>query len=452
MDMASAAATTFSAAMSSKPMRLFQWATVAICMLILVCDGIDLQLLGIIAPLVIKAFGVTKTTFGIATGAALIGFGVGAAAGGKLGDGVGRRYALALAAFIFALATVGASLADGVWTLAIWRAAAGLGFGAAYANAIAMAGEWVPERLRPVTVATLSVGTPLGGSVVGWVAPGLAEVYGWRGTFVAFGGATLLLVIVILLSLRDSPSFLLAKGKSEAASRAARRVLDEDVTLAPEQHQIEVNAGAAMRVLDRANTRFNFGVGIAFAACALCAYGILTWTTTLLTAHGFTLPQAGNAVSIAGITSMVGSVLAGMFSRHFGTRIVMAVISATLFVNMATLGFVLETLPATPSDQERLLVVSLIGIAGAIFSGGMATMYVIMTAGYPQACRSAGIGFGIFTSRVGAFSASFGGGFLLDIGHGSVVPFFAVLSLGAVLISAGAFVVDRHVMPARTKL
>jgi AAHS family 4-hydroxybenzoate transporter-like MFS transporter len=447
--MASTTATTFSAAMSGKPMRIFQWATVAICMLILVCDGIDLQLLGIIAPLVIKAFGVTKTTFGIATGAALIGFGVGAAAGGKLGDSVGRRYALALAALIFALATIGASWADGVWSLAVWRCAAGLGFGAAYANAIAMAGEWVPERLRPVTVATLSVGTPLGGSVVGWVAPGLAAVYGWRGTFVAFGVATLLLVVVILLSLRDSPSFLLAKGKGEAAARAARRVLDEDVALTPERHEIEAHTGTAMRVLDSANTRFNFGVGVAFAASALCAYGILTWSTTFLTAHGFTLAQAGNAVSIAGITSMVGSVLAGMLSRRFGTRIVMAVISCTLLVNMVAVGFALETLPAMPTEQERLLVVSLIGLAGAIFSASMATMYVIMTTGYPPSCRSAGIGFGIFTSRVGAFAASFGGGWLLDLGHGSVVPFFGVLSLGAVMIGAGAFCIDRHVVGTR---
>lgn len=441
--------TTFSAALAGRPMRVFQWLTVGVCMLILVCDGIDLQLLGIIAPLVTKAFGVTKGTFGIATGAALIGFGVGAAAGGKLGDTVGRRYGLALAALVFALATVGASWADGVWTLALWRAVAGLGFGSAYANAIAMASEWLPERLRPVTVATLSVGTPLGGSVVGWVAPGLAEAYGWRGAFVAFGAATLLLVFVILLCLRDSPSFLLSKGKKDAAARAARRVLDEDVDLVPERHEVEADASVAVGVLDRVNTRFNIGVGIAFAASALCAYGILTWSTSFLATRGFTLPQAGNAVSIAGITSMAGSVLAGMLSRRFGTRPVMTAISGTLLVNMIALGFVLETLPAAPSDAERLLVVALIGLAGAIFSAGMATMYVIMATGYPQSCRSAGIGFGIFTSRVGAFSASFGGGFLLDLGHGSMVPFFAVLSIGAMLVSAGAFIVDRHLPPAR---
>ncbi len=52
-------------------------------------------------------------------------------------------------------------------------------------------------------------------------------------------------------------------------------------------------------------------------------------------------------------------------------------------------------------------------------------------------------------SRVGAVAASGLGGALLDLGHGSVLPFFAVLTLSAVLVSAAALVVDRHVPPSR---
>jgi AAHS family 4-hydroxybenzoate transporter-like MFS transporter len=75
-----------------------------------------------------------------------------------------------------------------------------------------------------------------------------------------------------------------------------------------------------------------------------------------------------------------------------------------------------------------------------------------MAIGYPLSCRSAGIGFGIFMSRVGAISASGFGGALLDLGAGSVVPFFAVLTISAVLIAAAVFVIDRHVPPARPAL
>jgi AAHS family 4-hydroxybenzoate transporter-like MFS transporter len=426
---------------------MFQWAIVAVCMLVLVSDGIDMQLLGIVAPLVIADFGVDRGTFGIAMSAALVGFGLGAWGGGWLGDLIGRRYTLAIAALVFALATVAASQADGVWHMAGWRVLGGLGFGAAYSNALAMAGEWLPERLRPVVISTLSVGTPIGGAVVGWMGPGLAEAYGWRGTFVIFGVATVLLVFIILASLRDSPSFLLSRGKREEAQRAARRVLGEDVELIPERHHTDSEGGVSIGVLHRTNLRLNIGVGLAFAASALCAYAILNWSTTFLTAGGFTLAQAGRAVAVAGITSMLGSVLAGILTRQLGSRLTMALISATLLILMIVLGFVVETLPATPTEQERLLVVVLIGAAAAVFSGGIATMYVVMTFGYPQSCRTAGIGFGIFMSRVGAIAASGLGGAVLEFGDGSVVPFFAILAVSALLIGVALFVIDRHVPP-----
>jgi AAHS family 4-hydroxybenzoate transporter-like MFS transporter len=439
---------TFNDAIAGIPMRTFQWAVVAVCMLVLVSDGIDLQLLGIVAPLVIADFGVDRGTFGIAMSAALIGFGLGAWSGGWLGDAIGRRYTLAIAASLFAIATVAASFAGGVWSMAMWRVIGGIGFGAAYANSLAMAGEWVPERLRPVTVSTLSVGTPIGGTIVGWLGPDLAEAYGWRGTFVTFGAATLLLVLIVLVVLRDSPSFLLARGKKEAAQRAARRVLDEDVELQPERHATDSDAGKSIGVLHRSNLRFNIGVGLAFAASTMCAYAILNWATTFLTASGFTLEQAGNAVSVAGIAAIAGSVAAGLLLRPLGSKRVMIGISVSLAVMMTALGLAVEMLPAAPDLGDRMLVVTLTGAAAALFSASIAGMYVIMIAGYPQSCRSAGIGFGIFLGRVGAISASAFGGALLDFGQGSVVPFFAVLVASAALIAAAALIIGRHVPPA----
>jgi len=440
------AARTFGDALAAQPLRAFQLLTLAVCMGVLVSDGIDMQLLGILAPLVIADFGVDRSTFGIAMSAALVGFGAGAWGGGWLGDRAGRRWALALAALVFALATVGASRAGGVWPLAWWRVVGGLGFGAAYSNTLAMAGEWLPERWRPVALATLSVGTPVGGTVAGWLGPGIAAAHGWRGAFVTFGLATLLLVAIILAALRDSPSFLLARGRRAEAERIARRVLPGDLPLLAETREASSPAG----VLGRENRRFNTGIGLAFAACAVAAYGILNWTTTFLTSHGFSLAEAGRAISIAGLTSMAGSVAAGALTRALGSRRVLLGLATGLFVVLAALAAVVEGLPAVPDAGARLLTVTLIGMAGALFSAGIATMYVVMTFGYPAAYRSAGIGFGIFMSRVGAVAASGFGGVLLEMGHGSVVPFFAVLAAAAAAVGAGALVIDRHV-PARPR-
>ena len=446
--MATIGSTTFSDAISRAPLRMFSIVTFAICMLVLVADGIDAQLLGIVAPKVIEDFGVDRGTFGIAMSAALIGFGLGSWGGGWLGDAIGRRYSLAVAAVVFSMATVAASMADGVWHMAGWRILGGLGFGSAYANAIALASEWLPERWRSVGVTTLSVGTPAGGFVVAAIAPTLVEAYAWRGSFVVFGLSTLVVVVLILGVLRDSPSFLLAHGKREAAQRAARKVLAGDPQLVPEHHDT-AEAGTAIGVLDRSNLRLNLGVGISFAAAALVAYAMLSWTTTMLTAQGFSFEDASYAISVGGITSVFASIATGLIIRWLGSRTVVIGISVTLLATLLALAFVIEGMPATPAASEQRTVVVLVGLAAALFSAAIAAMYAIMTHAYPPSCRSGGIGFGIFMGRVGAVAATAFGGRLLDVGGDSVVPFFAVLSAGAVLSSAAAFIVDRQIPPAR---
>ena len=436
----------FSEAISQRPLAAFSIAVFVVCALVLVCDGMDAQLLGIVAPLVIEEFGTDRATFGIAMSAALVGFGLGSWGGGWLGDRAGRRIALALATIIFSLATIGASWSGDVWQMAAWRLVGGLGFGAAYSNAIALAGEWLPDRWRSIGVTTLAVGTPAGGLVVAALTPTMVEAFGWRGTFVAIGAATFLVVVLILAVLRDSPAYLLARGKPDEAHKAAARILDEPFELAADRQQSQ--STESVGVFDAMNFRLNLGVGIAFAAATLVAYGILNWSTTFLTAKNFTFEQASYAVSVAGLTSIAASIAVGVLVQHFGSRRVLMTISFSLLATLIVLTVVLERLEGIPSDGERLLIVSLIGVAGALFSAAIASFYALMTYAYPSSCRSAGIGFGIFVGRVGAIAASGLGGALIDLGEGSLLPFFAVLCVAAVLILSAAFVVDRHVEPA----
>ena len=444
-------ATSFSEAISRQPLRSFSVATFAICMLVLIADGMDAQLLGIVAPIVIEEFGVDRGTFGVAMSAALIGFGIGSWAGGWLGDTVGRRWSLALATVVFSLATIGASWSADVWQMAAWRLVGGLGFGSAYANAIALAGEWLPDKWRPVGVTTLSVGTPAGGLVVASLTPTLLDGFGldWRGTFVTVGLATLLVVLLIVFVLRDSPSFLLARGRPEEARIAARKVLDGEIDLVGERHMTDTASGS-IGVLDRNNLRLNVGIGIAFAAATMIAYAMLNWGTTFLMAKGFALDTAAYTVAVGGITSIVAAIAVGLLVQQLGSRIVIASLSGSLAVTLVAFVVVLEGIGTAPGASERAAVIALYGLSAALFSASIASFYALMTHAYPASCRSAGIGFGIFVGRVGAIAATGLGGWLIDFGQGSLVPFFAVLALGALLISTAAFIVDRPVPPART--
>lgn len=438
---------TFNEVLSRQPLRTFSVVTFIICAIVLVADGMDQQLLGIVAPIIIDEYGIDRGTFGYAMGASLVGFGLGSWGGGWLGDKIGRRWSMALAATVFSLGTIAASTAGDVWQMTFWRLISGLGFGSAYANAIALTGEWLPMRWRSVGVTTISVGTPAGGMVVAAMAPTLVENYGWPGTFVFLGVVTFLVVLLIVFVLRDSPTYLLARGKVEEARNVAGKVSNEALELVAERHHTDTAAGA-IGVLDRSNLRLNIGVGIAFTSATMVAYGVLNWTTTFLQAKGFAFDQASYAVSIAGLTSIFASIAAGLLVQRFGSKVSMYSFSGSLFVTLVLLTITLESMTGAPSDDDRLLVVVLIGVAAALFSASIASMYAIMTHAYPSSCRSAGIGFGIFMGRFGAIGSSSLGGWLLDIGNGSTIPFFAVLCVGALLISCAAFVIDRPVPPA----
>ena len=444
-------ATSFSEAISRQPIRAFSIVTFLDCMLVLIADGMDAQLLGIVAPIVIEEYGVDRGTFGIAFMATLVGFGLGSWGGGWLGDRIGRRWSLAIGTVIFSAATMGASLADDVWQMSAWRLVSGLGFGGAYATAITLTGDWLPDRWRSVGVTTISVGTPAGGTVVGALAPTLIEDFGWRGTFVAVGAGTMLLVLLIVVVLRESPSYLLAKGKPADARAVAAKVIDGDVELVPEHHATD-SGGATVGVFHPSHFRLNLGVGISFAAAAMVAYAMLNWGTTFLTAKGFPFDEASYAVSIGGITSMAASVLAGLLVHRFGSRAVFLAIATGLVLTMIAIAMKMETMSAAPGWNERLLVISLYGLAAALFSAAIASMYAVMTYAFPSACRSAGIGFGIFVARVGAIAGSGLGGTLIDWGEGSLLPFFGTLVAVSALVFAAPLVIDRHVPPARLRL
>jgi len=443
-------ATSFSEAISRAPLRTFSVVTFVICMLVLIADGMDAQLLGIVVPIVVKEFATDNGTFGWAVMAALVGFGLGSWGGGWLGDRIGRRWSLAIGTVIFSGATMGASLSADVWQMAAWRFVSGLGFGAAYSTAITLTGDWLPERWRSVGVTTISVGTPAGGTVVGALAPTLIEDFGWRGTFMIIGAGTMLMVLFIVFFLRESPSYLLAKGRTQEAHAVAANVLDGHFELVAEQHAVGRD-GNPTGVFDSGLVRVNLGVGIAFAAAAMVAYGMLNWGTTFLTAKGIPFDQASYAVSLGGITSMVAAVLTGLLVHRFGSKSVFLIIAIGLVATMVVLAAKVEAMSNAPGENERLLVIGLYGLAAALFSAAIAGMYAVMTYAYPSACRSAGIGFGIFVARVGAIAGSGLGGRLIDMGEGSMLPYFGTLIAASALVFAAPLIVDRHVPPARLR-
>jgi AAHS family 4-hydroxybenzoate transporter-like MFS transporter len=440
---------TFSDAIERAPLRPFQWLVIIAALIVLVIEGIDLQSLPIVAPLILEEWAIDRAVFGPALAAALFGMAFGSTLGGWLGDRWGRLKALYLASLIFGGSTIAAAYTNDVWTISAVRALGGLGFGAAYPNALALVNDWVPARLRTYVIATLSVGIPIGTATAAAIVPPLLPEHGWRGIFVIFGVGSLIIGTALALLLREAPAFLLSRGRDEQARRNAARVIGPGIELLPERATAAEEAAGtrAIGVLHPANKRLNWGIGISFAACTTLIYGLSSWATVFLTASGFTTSQAASSIFWFGILSMIGGLSAGFLVRRFGSRAVIIGCATTTVASLVGLGWMIDTMPAAPGWAARQAASLLIGFIGGLVSLNIASFYAVMAVGYPQSCRAAAIGFHLTVARVGVITMVFFGGVLMNLGRGSFAYYFGTMAGIALLMFAAAFIVDRHLEP-----
>ena len=135
-------------------------ATVALCLLCAVLEGFDIQAMGVAAPRLVPEFGLSPSQMGLVFSISNIGLVIGAAFGGWLADRVGRKPVFIGAVATFGVFTLGVALASNFTMLFVLRFLAGLGFGGAMPNMMAMATMTACTPLGRPNVAVASTVTP----------------------------------------------------------------------------------------------------------------------------------------------------------------------------------------------------------------------------------------------------------------------------------------------------
>src|SRR5687767_8506537 len=115
--------------------------TVALCFLVAVVEGFDIQAMGVAAPRLAPQFGLSAEQMGWVFSISNIGLVIGASTGGWLADRVGRKPVFIGAVLTFGVFTLLTTVTSSFGELFAMRALAGLGFGAALPNMMAVAAE-----------------------------------------------------------------------------------------------------------------------------------------------------------------------------------------------------------------------------------------------------------------------------------------------------------------------
>lgn len=230
--------------------------------------GYDLAIISGAMIFLKKEFALNPTQLGFATASALIGCMLGSVVAAWLGDRLGRKKTLVIAAALFGAGAIGTALPNDMLWFYIFRVLGGLGVGLASVVSPMYIAEIAPARMRGclVTINQLAIVTGLLCSVI--VAYVLSFSGAWRWMF-ASNCAPVVLLLIGLAFVPESPRWMVQKGRKPEAL---------DVLTAidgPEHAEVEMSAISESLAFEEGTYRDLVQPGMRVALFIACALAIL---------------------------------------------------------------------------------------------------------------------------------------------------------------------------------
>jgi MFS transporter, AAHS family, 4-hydroxybenzoate transporter len=417
---------------------LFQWTTFVLCGLCLIMDGFDVQAMGYVAPVVIREFKIPGPEMGLVFSAALVGVLFGSFLFSMLADRIGRRPVLIFTALYFAVLTLWTARATSATELLVIRFIAGFGLGGIMPNAMALAGEYSPARVRVTVMMLVSNFFTIGAAIGGFIAAGLIPRFGWRSVFVFGGLVPLVVALLMIFLLPESLQFLVLRGKSKDKVLKWLRRINAPVPAGDVQFVVKEENRKGVPVVNL----FREGRGMGTVMLWIInfmnlmnLYFLGSWLPTVVRDAGYTAAigvLAGTAVQVGG---SIGTIPNGWLIDRFGFRKVLTIVFGVATISIAMIGQ-----PSLPLSMMFFAAF----VAGWCVPGGQPGVNSLAAVYYPTYLRSTGIGASLGFGRIGAIVGPVAAGALIGQ-HWAPRELFLAAAVPA-LISAVATYSLRWVM------
>lgn len=404
-------------------MASMQWLLLALCFLVVAVDGMDVAIMGFLAPSILQEWGASRASFGMVMSAAPFGLVIGALVAGPASDRLGRKVVLTASVLLFGLFTIATAYSHNLTEMAVLRLLTGIGLGAAMPNSTTLLSEYVPQRSRSLLIAVMFTGFNLGSGVVGFIAAAMIPAYGWRSVLILGGALPLLLVPLLIVLLPESARFLIVRGRPSARIAAVLgRVCRTDFAPGTEFFAPEPPVAAKKSI----GVLFSKGYGMMTGALwityfmgLLVIYLLTGWLPTLIKDAGLPISAAATITAMFQIGGTVGAILVGWaMDRGAPTRVIGAAYAAGAICILA--------LGAGGALSGSLTL--LVAAAGFFMSGAQTGLNAFAPNCYPTRARATGVSWMLGMGRFGSITGSMVGGVLLSMGWG----FNAIISLLAV--------------------
>lgn len=306
-----------------------------------VFEYFDLFIVGYVIVLIAPQWGLT---FG-QTAAILTASGVGAIFGalvaGWAAAKFGRKPVLCASLFICSSATcLMAATPEGAWyVLAGLRFIVGAAVPALHLAAITLLVEMTPARKRTSLSSLMSVAmVPLGGFLAA-LAGANSDSLGWQGLCL-LGGAALLFVPVMIMTVPESPQWLMSKRRKADAEKVLGTLTGSPVQLSPiDSEEPDTRKEPFFSALASDPVRA-WLIALTWFGISTVSYGLVLWGPTLIRLVLDTTPShAASLFLAAGVAALFGRVLASLIAGRKGRRATGALFASAATIALITAAF-----------------------------------------------------------------------------------------------------------------
>lgn len=378
--------------------------TVAICFLIAVIEGLDIQAAGITAAGIREHFGLDSSQLGVFFSAGILGLLPGALVGGRFADRIGRKKVLIWSTAIFAVFTLCTVWVNSFNSLLAVRFLAGAGLGGAMPILITLASEAVSPQNRGRAVGLMYCGMPVGAAILSLIA---ATEFGanWKNVFYLGGLLPILAIPLMMLFLPESKEYLKAQNKTAA-----------ELAVAPQ--------GSFKDLFNSDNLLRTLCIWVSYFFTLMVVYIMLSWLPSLFMELGFTRKDGSTAQFYFMVTATIGTIILGMLTDRWKKAYVILLMYGGILAGLLALN------GASSLNQMYMAA----ALAGAFVIGCQGVLYAFGSIGYPTEVRGTGVGVASAVGRIGAMLGPVIAGQLLTAGFGAAGVITAAIP--CIIISA----------------
>ena len=431
--MAEATLSSAEEALETQRLGGLQIRVAALCALVQICDGYDINSVGVTVPQLTHVWGLPGPAFTQAFLWSSVGIMVGALSAGPIGDRIGRKPLLLASLTIFGLASLASAMAGSLLFLTIARFFTGLGIGGAMPGAATLTGDYAPRRYRATLIMLTFTGAPVGGFICGQLAGVLLPSFGWPSVYIIGGVVPLLMVVALALWLPESPRFLATKGN--LSPREAALLQQLDIRPGQSRAAVDVASGNPITML--------FGQGYALQTvllwvvffCSLMNLFLFAyWLPEVLHLGGMTPGEAARATSYRDLGAIFAVLYLGLLIDKHGPERALAwhYAAGIIFIGAIAL-----------FAMPYLLLVAVIFLSGMTIIGSQTGANATAGKLYPARMRTSGIGWALGIGRLGGIAAPVLGGWLLATGMRPPQIFLSACGFALVAAIATALLVFR---------